>query len=223
MPPTTMAETGAEIRGAEPILLSALNHYSYCPRRCYLIHAESEYEHNIHTARGVAEHACVDIDRYETGFGRRLVTGLPLWSERIGLLGKADLVEFSADGVPYPVEYKHGARKKWLNDDLQLAAQALCLEEMTGKPVAKGAIYHHSSRRRREVVIDAALRALVLQTAAAVRDLLAGGQIPAPLNDARCKECSLKDRCQPEVMTARDRQAHWRKLLFRVDDPCTNC
>ncbi|MCB0058902.1 MAG: CRISPR-associated protein Cas4, partial [Caldilineaceae bacterium] len=150
----------------DPIPLSALNHYAYCPRRCGLIHMEGEFADNIHTARGNAEHGRVDRIAYQTKqSGARVEYALPVWSDQRGLIGKCDVVEFWPDGTVYPVEYKHGARKKWLNDDLQLAAQAMCLEEMLGRPVTHGAIYHASSRRRREVEITPALRALVVETA----------------------------------------------------------
>ncbi|MDP2830207.1 MAG: CRISPR-associated protein Cas4 [Sulfuricellaceae bacterium] len=201
----------------ESIPVSALNQYAYCPRRCGLIFVEGDFEDNIHTSRGTAEHERVDSVRHVMEEDRRVETALPLWCERLGLTGKADAVEFLADGTPYPVEYKHGARKKWLNDDLQLAAQALCLEEMTGKPVPKGAIYHHSSHRRREVNITETLRRQVEETAAAVRALLESGTLPAPLNDARCRECSLKDICQPEAMAARARIHAMRETLFEPD------
>lgn len=181
---------------------------------------ECDFEDNIHTSRGTAEHERVDAVRHEMAEGRRMETALPLWCERLGLVGKADAVEFLADGTPYPVEYKHGARKKWLNDDLQLAAQALCLEEMTGKPVPKGAIYHHSSRRRREVNITETLRRQVEETVVAVRALLESGVLPAPLNDARCRECSLKEICQPEAMAARARVHSMRETLFEPEDEC---
>ncbi len=204
----------------DPIAVSALNQYAYCPRRCGLIFLECDFEDNIHTARGTAEHERVDAVRHEMAEGRRMATALPLWCERLGLVGKADVVEFLADGTPYPVEYKHGARKKWLNDDLQLAAQALCLEEMTGKPVPKGAIYHHTSRRRREVTITDALRHQVEETVAAVRAMLESGILPAPLNDARCRECSLKEICQPEAMAARARFHAMRATLFEPENEC---
>jgi CRISPR-associated exonuclease Cas4 len=152
--------------------------------------------------------------------GRRIETALPVWSERLGLVGKCDVVEFLADGTPYPVEYKHGARKKWLNDDLQLAAQALCLEEMTGRTVSKGAIFYHGSRRRREVTIGAALRIELEQTVAAVRAMLASGVLPPPLNDARCRECSLNDICQPEALAARGKIHAMRDTLFVPEEPC---
>ena len=118
---------------------------------------------------------------------------MPLWCDRLGLIGKADLVEFEADGLAYPVEYKHGPRRQRSHDDLQLAAQALCLEEMTGQPVPLGAIFHFSSRRRREVTIDGGLRTAVEHAVKAVRELLASSALPAPVNDARCRHCSLID------------------------------
>lgn len=204
----------------EPIAVSALNQYAYCPRRCGLIFVEGVFEDNIHTARGTAEHERVDAMRHLMEEGLRVETALPLWSERLGLVGKGDVVEFLADGTPYPVEYKHGARKKWLNDDLQLAAQALCLEEMTGKSVPKGAIYHHTSRRRREVAITDSLRCDVEETVVAVRALLESGVLPAPLNDARCQECSLMEICQPEAMAARGKVHAMRETLFEPKDEC---
>lgn len=199
----------------DPILLSALNHYAYCPRRCGLIHVEGNFTDNIHTARGNAEHERVDRVAYEIRqSGARVEYALPVWSDRVGLIGKCDVVEFWPDGTVYPVEYKHGARKKWLNDDLQLAAQALCLEEMLGRPVTCGAIYHASSRRRREVAITPALRALVIETAEAIRAMLADGRLPPPVNDARCRECSLIELCQPAALAARRVQDALRAELF---------
>lgn len=184
----------------DPIPLSALNHWSYCPRRYYLIHVEGEFVDNIHTARGQAEHQRVDEIRHEITGDHRIETALPVWSNRLGLVGKCDVVEFLADGTPYPVEYKHGARKKWINDDLQLAAQAMCLEEMTGKPVPTGAIYHFTSRRRREVLITEALRENVVRTIAAIREVVGAGKLPRPVNDKRCDQCSLREICQPAAV-----------------------
>lgn len=204
---------------AEPINLSALNQYSYCPRRCGLIYLEGEFEQNIHTARGNAEHERVDHAAHVTGQdGARVEYALPVWSQRWGLIGKCDVVEFWTDGSLYPVEYKHGAKKRHLNDDLQLAAQALCLEEMFARPVPRGAIYHASSRRRREVLIDEVLRQLVAETADAIRAMLASNRLPAPVNDARCRECSLKDLCQPEAIAAQARQLKMTAQLFTTDD-----
>ena len=149
----------------DAIAISALQHYSYCPRQCALIHAEQAWDENVYTLRGQAVHQQVDTPESRAEGEVRVERALPLYSRRLGLVGRADVVEFLPDGTPFPVEYKHGPRRARQHDDLQLAAQAMCLEEMLGRPVPCGAIFHHSSRRRREVVITAALRATVEEMA----------------------------------------------------------
>jgi CRISPR-associated exonuclease Cas4 len=204
----------------DPIPLSALNHWAYCPRRCGLIHMEGEFTDNIHTSRGNAEHERVDrVAHVTTRDGARVEYALPVWSDRLGLIGKCDVVEFWPDGTAFPVEYKHGPKRKWLNDDIQLAAQAMCLEDMLGRPVPRGAIYHASSHRRREVDITPALRERVLETTDAIRAMLASGKLPPPVNDARCRECSLKDICQPEALGEKARLARLAAGLYAVDEP----
>ncbi len=195
-------------------MLSALQHWSYCPRQCALIHLEQAFDENVHTMRGNAAHQRVDEPGYETFEGVRAERALPVWSDKLGLTGKCDVVEFHPDGCIYPVEYKHGARKIRVNDDIQLAAQAMCLEEMTGKRIARGAIYHHGSRRRREVEITPALRDMVIDTVSAIRAMLDSGKLPPPANDARCRECSLKEICQPEAVGERIVQQALLKTLF---------
>jgi CRISPR-associated exonuclease Cas4 len=204
----------------DPITLSALQHWAYCPRQCGLIHLEQAFDDNLHTLRGQAVHATVDQPGVEVRAGLRIERALPLWSDALGLIGKADAVEFEPDGTPYPVEYKHGSRHKAADiaacDDLQLAAQALCLEEITGHPVAEGALYYASSRRRRVVPITSELREQVRQTAAAVRAMLASGHLPPPTDDARrCKGCSLRERCQPEAL----RRLHSADAASALFDP----
>jgi CRISPR-associated exonuclease Cas4 len=202
----------------DPIPLSALQHWAYCPRQCGLIHLEQVFEDNLHTARGQAVHHLVDEPGYEMKVGVKVERALPLWSDRLNLIGKADLVEFHPDGTVFPVEFKHGRKRQKIHDDIQLAAQAMCLEEMLGRPVPKGAIYHASSRRRREVTVTPELRQLVEETATAIRAMLASGRLPAPANDARCRECSLKEVCQPDALANTDRQQRQRQDLFRVED-----
>lgn len=202
----------------DPIALSALQHWAYCPRQCGLIHLEQAFEDNIHTARGQAVHHLVDTPGYEIKAGVRVERALPLWSDRFNLIGKADLVEFHPDGTVFPVEFKHGRKRQKTHDDIQLAAQAMCLEDMLGRPVTHGAIFHASSHRRREVEITPALRQLVVDTANAIRAMLASGKLPPPVNDARCKECSLKDICQPEALSMRARQAKLSRELFLPDE-----
>lgn len=203
----------------ELIPISALNHFLYCPRRCALIHMEQTFAENVHTLRGSHEHERVDRLQHEVSAGVRVEYSLPTWSRRLGLSGKCDVVEFHPDSSVYPVEYKHGKRKRWINDDLQLAAQAMCLEETLGRPVPKGAIYHQQSRRRREVVIDDALRQAVETAAREVRELLTKKRLPPPVEDARrCEECSLRDICQPELARASDKLVALRDGLFEPED-----
>lgn len=188
----------------DPIPLSALQHWAYCPRQYALIHLEQAFDENLHTLRGRALHALVDQPGLELRRGLRIERALPLWHDALGLIGKADVVEFEPDGTPYPVEYKRGSRHKAADiaacDDLQLAAQALCLEPMTGRSVAEGAIYYAESKRRRVVPIDARLREQVVQAVGAVRALQERGVLPPPAEDERrCRACSLRERCQPEA------------------------
>lgn len=189
----------------EPLPISALQHWAYCPRQCGLIHLEQVFDDDLHTLRGQAVHAQVDRPGFEVRRGLRVERALPLFSDRLGLIGKADTVEFEADGTPYPVEYKYGSRHKAADiaacDDVQLAAQALCLEEMTGRVVPEGALFYATSKRRRVVTIDAVLRQRVANAVAEVRAMLAGGLLPPPTTDARrCRGCSLCDRCQPVAL-----------------------
>lgn len=194
----------------DQVPLSALQHWRYCPRQCGLIHLEQVFDDNVHTLRGQAVHAKVDQPGVETAKGVRVERALPLWHDGLGLVGKSDVVEFLAGGVPYPVEYKHGSRNKAADiaacDDLQLAAQGMCLQAMTGKTVNEGALYYATSKRRRVVAITEQLRADVAQTADAIRQMLASGELPPPLVGEqaakRCKACSLLERCQPQATHA---------------------
>jgi CRISPR-associated exonuclease Cas4 len=206
----------------DPIPLSALQHWAYCPRQCGLIHLEQVFDDNVHTLRGQAVHAQVDQPGFELRKGMRIERALPVWNDTLGLIGKTDAVEFDpASGAPYPVEYKHGSRNKAADiahaDDVQLAAQSLCLAEMTGHAVTEGALYYASSKRRRVVPITPALQAEVVEIAAAFRQMLATGTLPAPTTDTRrCRACSLIERCQPEAW----RRLHGpRDLHARLFDP----
>ena len=190
----------------DPLPLSALQHWAYCPRQCGWIHLEQAFDDNLHTQRGQAVHAQVDKPGVDERKGLRIERALPVWHDAMGLVGKADVVEFEPDGTPYPVEYKHGSRHKAAEiaacDDVQLAAQAMCLESMTGRTVPEGALYYASSKRRRVVPITPELRARVADTVQEVRAMLASGRLPPPTTDVRrCKGCSLRERCQPEALT----------------------
>ena len=182
----------------ETIMVSALQHYAYCPRQCALIHVDMAWEDNLFTMRGHRAHEIIDIPQGMTRAGLRVETALPIWSEELGLIGRADVVEFLPDGTPYPVEHKVGPRKYKRADEI-CCAQAICLEEMLGRPVPEGALFYRKSRRRRRVGFDAELMRAVHQIVVAVRLLMTRQIIPPPVADARCTYCSLKDICLPSA------------------------
>ena len=201
----------------ETVLISSLNQYSYCERCCYLVHMENEFIDNVHTARGSREHERVDQDGHRTEGHIRVEYALPVWSEALGLSGRCDVVEFHADGSIHPVEYKHGKRKQWHNDDVQLAAQALCLEEMFQQVIEQGAIFHQKSKRRREVVFTETLKEQVRQLIPQVRALLQQESRPAPTSERqRCQGCSMIELCQPDLFDQPKRFRHMLDALFDV-------
>jgi CRISPR-associated exonuclease Cas4 len=195
----------------ESIALSALQHYAYCPRQCALIHLEQIWTDNAQTAKGIRAHTRADEPNIELLEGVRIERALPLYSDELELVGRADVVEFLADQTPFPVEYKSGKRKKnqdpqtanleKLCDDIQLCAQALCLEEMLKIRVPRGAIFHIASKRRRDVEFSPALRNRTLEVIQAVRTQFETGITPEPVNDQRCTHCSLNNACMPAVRT----------------------
>jgi CRISPR-associated exonuclease Cas4 len=195
------------------VALSALEHWRYCPRQCALIHIEAAWRDNDSTTHGALAHQRVDRDRGRVERGVRVVRGLPLWSERLGLVGKADVIELRPEG-PRPIEYKVGRRRS-RPAEIQLCAQALCLEEMFETTVPSGAIYHARSGRRRPVEFDGELRAETLTVVHAVRVLLQETSLPSAPNDARCRDCSLEGLCLPGLVGAPARVRGLRGILFR--------
>jgi len=211
--------------------ISAVEHYSYCPRQCALIHVEQVFEENEFTVRGKLAHERVDRADDTPLRGVPVLRGLPLRSERLGLRGRADVVEMRPEG-PYPVEYKSG-RRHGIHADLQLCAQALCLEEMLGAAVERGALFYYATRTRHEVRFDARLRARTEAAIEGVRAMLRAQEMPAPVNDGRCRNCSLVDACLPQVVAEPARLRGLQSALFHpwggdvddeaeADEPCTN-
>lgn len=198
----------------EAVLISALEHFSYCPRQCALIHVERIFDENVFTLRGRHAHERTDQALTTVENGVRMERALPLWSDELGLQGRGDVVEFHPDGRVVPVEYKHGIRRERRHDDLQICAQALCLEEMLGIPVGVGAVYSLQTHRRREICIDNALREETRDAVAQVRAMLRdAGPLPPALNDGRCPRCSLLGACVPATVVAA-RQTRLAAQLF---------
>lgn len=192
------------------IPISALQHFIVCPRQCALIHLEAVWIENERTAEGRVEHERVDRGGAETRAGVRRAYGVPVRSLRLGLVGRADVVEFHAvpgggPEQPFPIEHKRGRPKRGDEDRVQLCAQALCLEEMLGVSVPAGALFYGQSRRRMDVAFDHTLRRRTEAVAAEVRALFDAGATPLPPAVAPCKSCSLFSACQPTAFRIRRR------------------
>lgn len=193
-----------EIRAAfddedDPLSISALQHYVYCPRQCALIHVEQVWDENVFTMRGNRAHERVDTPGFRTRDGERTVRALDVWSTRLAIVGRADVVVFDGAGKPYPVEHKVGARRARRADEVQLCAQALCLEEMFGHPVPEGALFYGRTRRRRNVRLDEELRAETERVISETRELLRSRRLPVAPADSRCTKCSLIEACMPHA------------------------
>lgn len=187
--------------------LSALQHLVFCPRQCALIHIERAWSENFFTAQGRVLHERVHQENAERRRGLRVEYGMPLRSLRLGLAGKADVIEFHRQldetWRPFPVEYKRGRQKSDNRDAVQLCAQALCLEEMLNVFVPRGAIYYGKERQRNEVEFDENLRTETENTAGRLRRLIESGQTPPPVYEKKCDTCSLLHVCLPKTIQSK--------------------
>jgi CRISPR-associated exonuclease Cas4 len=198
IPITNLLQTIKIMNDFDYISIALLNQYSYCPHRCWRMSCAGEFTDNQYTIEGTSLHDRVhtlsQINRDETW----QVRAIWLKSERYMLIGKSDLIE-STDGELYPVEYKRGRKGEWDNDELQVCAQALCLEEMTGKSIATGYVYYALSHQRQLVEISEGLRQETIATINAIQILLQTGKIPPAHYSKRCQGCSLYQQCLPQA------------------------
>ena len=195
------------------IPLSALQHILFCERQCALIHVEQMWNENLFTAEGRIMHERVDEANRESRGDVRIIFAMPLRSLKLGLVGKADVVEFhrklasqdakSPEWVPFPVEYKRGKPKKDNCDKVQLCAQALCLEEMLDVEIPCGALFYGKTRRRKDVNFDNALRRETESAATQLHKLIESGQTPNPVYTPKCKSCSFFHVCLPKTIEKR--------------------
>ncbi len=186
--------------------LSALQHICFCKRQCALIHVEQVWVENLYTAEGRILHEKADAGRTESRGNVRTASALPLRSLRLGLVGKADMVEFhrreresgEIQWQPFPVEYKRGRPKKDNCDKIQLCAQAICLEEMLELDIAVGALFYGKTKRRQNIAFDAALRKETEGKAERLHQLISSQITPKPVFDKRCPNCSFISYCLPD-------------------------
>jgi CRISPR-associated exonuclease Cas4 len=211
----------------ELLPLSGLQHLLFCERQCALIHIEQAWAENLLTAQGRIMHERVhDADRESRG-DIRIEYAIPLRSLRLGLIAKADVVEFhrkpdSAERelenwLPFPVEYKRGKPKKDNSDKVQLCAQAMCLEEMLDVGIPEGAIFYGKTRRRQGVIFDRELRQETEDTAKRFHALIESGKTPKPIYTKRCNSCSVYEFCLPK--TVQKKRPINRYLLEALSKP----
>ena len=211
--------------------ISALQHLAFCPRQCALIHIEREWTENVLTTKGWLEH-----DRSDSGFrefrrGKRQVSGLFVESREYGLFGQLDVLEMvekdanGPDNLPmlqlkgtwetYPVEFKHGQPKENDCDRIQLCAQVLCLEEMLNIHIDEASLFYQRIRRREDVVMGQLLREKTKQMIEALHQLFETKVTPQPVNDKRCRACSLNEICMPKKM---GKSTQYKQILFKPQE-----
>lgn len=216
------AELALGSADSDPISLSALQHFLFCPRQCALIHVERLWAENQLTAEGRILHEAADVPGTGSRRDLRIARAMPIASRVLGIAGIADVVELRRDGErwqPYPVEYKRGRPKAHRADEVQLCAQALCLEEMFRTGVPEGALFYGKTRRRTVVRFDEELWALTCDVAARTRQMIAAGQTPSPVwEKRRCGSCSLYDLCRPKVLEHPQTVAGWLARQIAAED-----
>lgn len=195
----------------EPIPLSQLSHAGFCLRRAALLTNERVWSENADTARGRSEHERVHTQRIERRGDSAKLYEFPVFSKTLGVAGKCDCIEAESSPqgcrIPamdfpvrlYPVEYKHGILRSEREYEMQLCAQAMCLEEMFHTQIPEGAIYYITSHRRYPVPLTEELRELVKETIGKIESFRRSFTIPPAEYGAKCRACSLREHCQPDV------------------------
>jgi CRISPR-associated exonuclease Cas4 len=220
------------------LMLSALQHLLFCERQCALIHIEQLWFENRFTAEGRVMHDRVHSNGRESRGDVRIEFSVPIRSFELGITGQADVVEYRLNDIqdvtvlnenilmpgkrklkkyrqPFPVEYKRGKPKKGNYDKVQLCAQAICLEEMTGISVPIGALFYGKNRRRQDIIFDKAIRDETADTAKRLHKLIESGKTPAPGYAKKCDTCSFFDICMPKTVTAKRSVARYISAMVK--------
>jgi CRISPR-associated exonuclease Cas4 len=199
--------------------LSGLQHVVFCERQAALIHVERLWRENVATTEGKIVHQRADKPGQDVRRGVRLVRAMPLRSAVLGVIGQADTVEYhqSRDGteVPFPVEYKRGRAGRHLANEVQLCAQAFCLEEIHGVAVRRGALFYDASHRRVDVEFSPELKEATIAAAHRLHQLVLLRLVPAATHSKKCGQCSLAEQCMPEFSAAPFRAASYIAALVR--------
>lgn len=198
----------------EPVVpISAIEHFEYCPRQRVLIHCDGVWSDNAHTVGGKRAHRRVDSGYHRRERGKKVPCSIPLWSEALGLSGREDAVE-TKDGPGCPAEYKSGVRHGTAAD-MQVCAQALCLEEILGVHIPHGFVWYGGLKRRVRVEFTQSLRDHVLDAIIAIRGQILAGELPPAVDDSRCEACQLSDHCLPALTQSPGKvKRYFRDFVF---------
>jgi len=208
----------------QTLYLSRLQHYLFCPRQFALIELECAWEENLFTAEGQVMHEKVNSGGHDTRGNIKTVRTLALGHKALGLEGIADVVEYHTDEdgtqVPFPIEYKRGKPKSHRADEVQLCAQALCLEDMHDCVVPRGALFYGKTRRRHAIDFDTELRQITLDAIDDCRHIIESGQTPKPIySTSKCRNCSLKDHCHPKIFNKNAKAWLTKHIVASLDEP----
>ena len=196
--------------------ISALQHLIFCERQCALIHVEQLWAENVLTVEGKQLHDKAHDGHSETIGSMRITRSLWLKSNRLGLIGQADIVEFHDNGTVVPVEYKRGKPKKDASDRVQLCAQAMCLEDMLEIDIAEGSLFYGMRKRRTRVDFDDTLRQLTIQKIERLKQMIENRETPTARRMPKCEKCSLVELCMPDSQRFRTGVAAWNARQFEA-------
>lgn len=214
----------------EMLMLSGIQHFMFCPRQWALIHIEQQWEENKLTVEGQILHKNVDNPFYRQKNGNVVtLRSLQVSSKVLGLYGITDAVELipvdsPEDAIthnrykgfwkPYPVEYKRGHCKPDERDEVQLAAQAMCLEEMYNISIPYGAIYYNEEKHREIIDISDTLKNITKQCAEVMHKIFKSGILPQAIYAHHCLNCSLKNICLPEINNCMQATTYLKQNLY---------
>jgi CRISPR-associated exonuclease Cas4 len=183
---------------SEIVPISAISHHLYCPKQNALIHTEQVFSDNELTVSGNIGHQVVDEEKSYIDHGIKKETSYRVFSEEYGITGIADIIEFPEVNNPFPIDYKNGKIASWENQEAQLCAIAMCLEEMLDTKVYYGAIYHIHSKKRHEVEFTKNLRDITIKAIEEIRFNLVNKVVPEISYSKLCNRCSLYEHCLPK-------------------------
>jgi len=199
---------------SELLPISALQHIVFCERQCALIHLEQVWIENQFTAEGRLLHERTHSQESENRRKKHTERGMPIRSLELGISGMADIIEYNENNMPYPIEYKRGRPKVKNMDEIQLCAEAMCIEEMIGVRLNEGALFYGKTRRRKTIIFNDELRTQTKNAAKRLHELISKGTTPSPIYTQKCRRCSFYDLCKPKFFSKKHNVEQYIKRML---------